>query len=200
MRRPVVKYTVLGLCGALLLFGAAAGWLAFQGMQDYVQANADMIVVPGNTVHANGTLSRRLKSRLDVAVELFHEGRAPLIFVSGGRGREGRDESAAMAQYLRSQGIAESSIVQDALGTTTGATGAHAAQSLHSHHLATAIVATQYFHVPRTALALERNGVRVTGTRHARYYELRDVYSLCREVVAYASYYAKSAAGAGSKP
>ncbi len=192
MRRPVVKYISLTLCGVLLLYLIAASAIAVMGLQDYVSASADMIVVPGNTVHANGSLSRRLKSRLDVAVELFHEGRAPLIYVSGGRGREGRDEAAAMASYLRTQGVAESAIVQDPLGITTGATGANAAQYLRSQNLGSAIVATQYFHVPRTVLALERNGVRVTGTRHARYYEMRDIYSLCREVVAYAAYFAKA--------
>jgi len=51
-------------------------------------------------------------------------------------------------------------------------------------HLRTALVATQYFHVPRTALALSRHGVDVVGSRHARFAEARDAYSLAREVIA----------------
>jgi hypothetical protein len=46
-------------------------------------------------------------------------------------------------------------------------------------------------HVPRTRLALERNGILVTGSAHAAYFEMRDLYSIPREAVAYAVYFAK---------
>ena len=191
LRRPLVKYVALTLCAALVLLVTAACAVALVGLRDQVDANADIIVVPGNTVYADGTLSERLKSRLDVALELFHDGRAPRIFVSGGMGHEGHDEAASMAAYLVGHGVAASAIVQDPLGVDTAATAANAAQYLRSHNMGSAIVATQYFHVPRTVLALQRQGVRVAGTRHARYFEMRDIYSLTREVVGYAAYYAK---------
>ncbi len=191
LRRPFAKYVALTLCAALVLFVVAACAIATVGLHDQVGANADIIVVPGNTVYADGTLSERLKSRLDIAIELFNERRAGRIFVSGGTGREGHDEAAAMAAYLLNHGVAASAIVQDPLGVDTAATAANAARYLQSHHMGSAIVATQYFHVPRTVLALQHNGVQVTGSRHARYFEMRDVYSLAREVVGYAAYYAK---------
>ncbi len=190
MRRPIVKYLVVTLCAALALFAIAACVIASIGLHDFVDTPADIIVVPGNTVHLDGSLSRRLRSRLDVALELYREGRAPCIFVSGGMGREGHDEAAAMAAYLVAHGVPTSAIVQDRLGATTSATAANAAQYLRAHQLGSAIVATQYFHVARTVLALQRNGVRVTGTRHARHFEMRDLYSLPREVVGYVAYYA----------
>lgn len=48
--------------------------------------------------------------------------------------------------------------------------------------------------VPSSAIIKDshgRNGVAVTRTAHARYFEARDLYSIPREVVAYATYYAK---------
>jgi vancomycin permeability regulator SanA len=175
---------------ALAVYGAAAAAIARVGFTDHADA-ADIIVVPGNTVRADGSVSERLQSRLDVALQLFHEGHAPVIFVSGGMGQEGHDEAAAMAAYLVAHGVAASAIVQDPLGVDTAATAINAAKYLRANQLQSAIVATQYFHIARTRLALERNGVRVTGTRHARYFELRDAYSLVREVLGYAAYYAK---------
>lgn len=176
----------------LVMLGAyltAAAAIALVGFRDHA-ATADIIVVPGNRVRPDGSLSARLQSRLDVAIELFNEHKAPTIFVSGGTGREGRDEAAAMAAYLMAHGVAAAAVVQDPLGVDTAATAANAARYLRAHRLQSAIVATQYFHVARTTLALERSGIRVTGTRHARYFELRDAYSLAREVVGYAAYYA----------
>ena len=183
VRKLRLAFLVLLLAG---LMGAAA--LVAVGVHDHGDA-ADMIVVPGNTVHADGSLSERLQARLDAAITLYQERRSPLIFVSGGTGVEGRDEAAAMAGYLIAHKIPASAIVQDPLGVDTAATAANASTYLKAHHLRTAFVATQYFHIPRTALALERQGVIVTGTRHARYVEFRDVYSLAREVIGYVIYF-----------
>lgn len=175
---------------ALLIAGlAAAAAIAMVGLNDHGDT-ADIIVVPGNTVHADGSLSERLKARLDAAITIYQERRAPIVFVSGGTGSEGRDEAAAMAAYLVAKKIPASAIVQDALGVDTAATAANAAKYLKANKLQTAFVATQYFHIARTELLLERQGVRVTGTRFARYIELRDGYSLAREVAGYARYYA----------
>lgn len=174
----------------LAIYAGAAGAIALLGFRDHA-TTADIIVVPGNTVRPDGTVSPRLQSRLDVALQLYREGLAPAIFVSGGTGREGRDEAAAMAAYLVAQGVAPRAIIQDPLGVDTGATAVNAAHYLRTHQLHSAIVATQYFHVARTTLALERSGVRVAGTRHARYFELRDAYSLFREVLGYAAYWAR---------
>ena len=60
---------------------------------------------------------------------------------------------------------------------------------LGSFLLRNSSIATQYFHVARTSLALQRRGVKVAGTASARYFEIRDVYSLAREVIGYAVYY-----------
>ena len=51
-----------------------------------------------------------------------------------------------------------------------------------------ALVVTQYFHVPRTRLAVERSGVAPVFSAHAQYFEPRDVYSIAREVIGYGAY------------
>ncbi|OGB23665.1 MAG: hypothetical protein A3I66_24125 [Burkholderiales bacterium RIFCSPLOWO2_02_FULL_57_36] len=181
----------------LLFFICFAGFLlatsaiVVAGLNDQV-ANADLIVVPGNTIAPDGTPSPRLQARLDTAVKLFKEHRAPLIFVSGGTGKEGFDEALSMSSYLLKKGVPSAVIIKDSLGTDTAATAKNAANFMRANNLKSAFVATQYFHVPRTKLALERNGVQVTGTAHARYFEVRDLYSSPREAIAYIAYFAKS--------
>jgi len=172
-------------------FALAAGAIVVAGLNDEV-AQADVVIVPGNTVAADGTPSPRLKARLDVALNLYREGRARLVFVSGGTGKEGFDEAVAMANYLSKNGIPVEAIVKDSLGVDTGATARNAAAFMRAKGLRTAMVATQYFHVPRMKLALQRQDVEVAGTQHARYFEMRDLYSIPREVIAYASYSARS--------
>jgi uncharacterized SAM-binding protein YcdF (DUF218 family) len=179
--------TVAAVATACYLVAAAV--LAGVGLHDQA-APADVIVVPGNTVQPDGTPSDRLGARLDAAITLFNEHQAPVIFVSGGVGEEGHDEAAAMARYLVAHGVPADAIVQDPLGFDTAATAANAAAYLRANKLRSALVATQYFHVARTTLALERQGLSVTGSRHARYVEWRDMYSLAREVIGYALYLA----------
>jgi hypothetical protein len=69
-------------------------------------------------------------------------------------------------------------------GSTPRKTALHAAQHLRTRGRHRAIVATQYFHVPRTELLLRRYGVDVVGRVHARFVAPRDAYSTTREVAA----------------
>ena len=171
---------------ATLLLASAA--IVAAGLDDHI-APADMIVVPGNTVAPDGTPSPRLQARLDVALKQFRDRQAPRIFVSGGTGKEGFDEAAAMAGYLLRQGVPAAAIIEDNQGWTTEATAKNAATYLRAHGLSTAMVATQYFHVPRCQLAMQRQGIKVSGHAHAPYIEWRDLYSIPRESVAYLLYY-----------
>jgi len=47
---------------------------------------------------------------------------------------------------------------------------------------------TQYFHLPRTMLALKRQGVADVSGAYPAFFELRDVYSVLRELPAVALY------------
>ena len=183
------KITVLG-SSAVGLFLLATTALVLAGLNDKL-APADVIVVPGNTILPDGTPSPRLQARLDVALTQFQERRAPRILVSGATGKEGFDEAASMARYLLKRGVPAGAVIEDNQGWTTDATARNAAQLMRAHGWQTAMVATQYFHVPRFRLALERAGITVSSHVHAPYFELRDLYSVPRETVGYAVYYLK---------
>jgi vancomycin permeability regulator SanA len=162
-----------------------AGAVAIAGLNDQV-TSADAVIVPGNTVHPDGTLSDRLQARLDVALAIHRAGRCKLIFVSGATGTEGLDEAAAMKAYLVRHGVPAERIVQDSAGFNTEATARNAAQVLRRQGYTSVIAASQFFHVVRLNRLLGAQGLVVAGHEHARYFESRDVYSLLREVAALA--------------
>ncbi|MNQ82545.1 hypothetical protein D3C85_975990 [compost metagenome] len=149
---------------------------------------ADVAVVLGNTVQANGDPSPRLAARLDRAYDCYAASQCRIIFVSGGVDSAGADEAAAMRGYLLGRGVPADRIVTDSAGADTWATARHASAYMLEHGYTRALAVTQYFHVPRTMLALKRQGVADVGGGYPRFFELRDIYSVFRELPAVALY------------
>src|SRR5665213_1049418 len=89
-------------------------------MTDHL-GKADIALVLGNKVNSDGSLSPRLKARLDTAVSLFQKGYFQKIIVSGGTGKEGFPEGTAMKHYLVTEGIPDSAILTDDHGVDTQA-------------------------------------------------------------------------------
>ncbi len=168
--------------GSALVFVGFAGAVVY-GLNDDVFP-PDLIVVLGNTVQPDGTPIPRLKARLDRAAALYRTTKAPLILVSGGIGKEGFDESAAMAGYLTTAGVPAAPLLRDPEGVNTQATALNTAHILRNRRGESAVVVSQYFHVARSVWLLRQAGVRRVGHAHARYFEIRDLFSIPREMAA----------------
>ena len=115
-----------------------------------------------------------------------------LILVSDGTGKEGVSEADAMRDYLTQRGVPSQAVLLDREGVTTFATAANTSAMMKQRGLTRALVVTQYFHVPRTAMSLRRFGVANVYTAHARYFEWRDFYSIPRELVGLLRYAVRS--------
>lgn len=179
------KYLVAG--GAALLLLAGAG-ISMAGMHDDLH-HSDVAVVLGSKVELSGLPSPRLAARLDRSASLYAEGVFKRIIVSGGTGVEGFDEAAVMRDYLVRKGVPRGAIIVDSLGATTEASARNCASLMKLHGFHSVTIVTQYFHVPRTRLALQANGIAGIHSAHARYFELRDMYSIAREVAALPVYW-----------
>jgi uncharacterized SAM-binding protein YcdF (DUF218 family) len=91
-------------------------WLASRS-DDAQKASA--IVVMG-AAQWNGVPSPVLKGRLDHAVELYQQGMAPLIVVTGGKQAGDRTTQGMSGyQYLREQGVPEEAIKVEVAGTNS---------------------------------------------------------------------------------
>jgi vancomycin permeability regulator SanA len=173
------------LAAAILLLPAAA--ISLRGLKEDV-FTADIAVVLGNEVYADGTPAPRLAARLDRAAELYGEGVCKKIIVSGGVGKSGFDEAVGMKRYLVAKGIPPDDVVEDGLGVNTRATADFTARYMRENDFDSVIVVTQFFHVPRSVMTLKSYGIGRVGSAYARYIEPRDVFSTLREVPAVFAY------------
>ncbi len=178
-------WTLLSGC---LVFLGFAGFITLFGLHDRIEP-ADVLVVFGNTVYPDGTLSPRLQARLDRAIALARAEVGDYILVSGSLGKEGVEESEAMKKYLLAHSIPADRILQDPHGINTEETAKQTMELLKEKNLTSVLLVSQFFHLARAQVAFHRVGISVVGHVHAEYYEGRDLYALLREVVALPVYW-----------
>lgn len=179
----LVKIIMIGV----FFFIGTAILIISDGLIDNVK-RSDIIVILGNKVELNGLPSERLQSRLNKGYDLYTAGLAPLILVSGGTGKEGYDEAEVMKNYLIDLGIPKEVIITDSNGIDSFNTALNTKQILTEKNLYSVLVVSNYYHISRTKLAFNKSGVEKVYGAHAKYFEIRDLYSLPREVIGYYYY------------
>ena len=189
MQRIRIKKAALlasGAAAALLIIGTAI--LVVAGFNDSIGA-ADIALVLGSKVELDGKPSPRLRARLDRTLELYRAGYFPAVIASGGTGKEGHDEASVMKDYLVAHGIPSDRVIVDSGGTTTFLSAKNTFDIARQQKLNSVFVVSQYFHLPRARLALNRFGISQVYSAHARFFEVRDLYSSVRELFGYLSYF-----------
>jgi len=146
------------------------------------QGPADVMVVLGSKVMEDGKPSPRLKARLDEAVRAYHDKLAPLILVSGGHPPGGYDEAEVMQDYLLMADVPVEAIITDNKGANTMATALNTERIMKEKHLRSALIITQYFHVARCLVAFHKAGIEKCTAAYPLYADLRDPYSIVREM------------------
>ncbi|HSZ24082.1 MAG TPA: YdcF family protein [Cytophagaceae bacterium] len=177
----IANYSLLALAIWLLIHSI---YTSVYGLNDYIK-KADCILILGNKVNTDGTLSNRLKSRVEKGLELYNQKMAPKIIVSGGLGKEGYYEAREMRNYLLERGIPANDIIMDDKGLTTYETMLNYIPFSKQYHLNSVIIVSQFYHIYRSKTMLQTLGVKNIYTAHSHYFEIMDIYSLAREFVAY---------------
>lgn len=148
----LVSYLFIVFCSVLYV-GASDG-----------AAKADVIVVMGAAQY-DGRPSPQLAARLDHALLLFNEGRAPLIAVTGGKRPGDRfTEAEASRRYLRARGVEASGIVAETSGATTWQSAANLSPVMLEEGVRSVLVVTDRYHVQRTVLSLREVGFEASGS------------------------------------
>ena len=151
--------------------------------------HADVAVILGNEVLADGSLSARLEARTKAGLTLFQKGMVDRIVVSGGKGKSGYYEADAMRDYLVAHGVPENKIIVDNHGDNTWLTATNLKALQQQYGFKSVIAVSQYFHVLRSMTTLKRVGFSDVQGYSPSYYELRDMFSMPREFVAYYVYW-----------
>ncbi len=145
--------------------------------------HADCIFVPGAAVWRNRQPSDALEYRLQHALHLYRQGRAPVIVVAGG-GSGNYAEAEVMAEWLIEKGVPADAIIKETLSNITRENAANAAPLLHRRGLRSALVCTQWFHVTRASLCLEQEGINTQPAPCGGKLLLREPWFVAREMAA----------------
>jgi uncharacterized SAM-binding protein YcdF (DUF218 family) len=117
----------------------------------------DAIVVLGAAQY-NGRPSPVLRARLDHGLELYREGLAPRIVVTGGVGRGDTTSEATVGRnYLVNHRVPASAVVVQAQGRSTQASMAAVAAWLESEQLSRVLLVSDPFHMLRLRLEARRH-------------------------------------------
>ena len=144
-RRRVL--TVVGAAVAVLVayYGVCLYQVWHSARTDEARA-ADAIVVLGAAQY-DGRPSPVLAARLDHALQLWQEGYAPHIVVTGGKQEGDRfTEATASADYLIARGVPDAAILREVQGTSTWESLAATARILRNRGLESVLVVSDPYH------------------------------------------------------
>jgi len=122
--------------------------------------DADCILVLGAGIKDEETPSDMLRDRLDVGIELYKEGLAPKLLLSGDNGQVEYNEIHVMFQYAKNAGVPAEDIFCDHAGFSTY-DSMHRAGSIFG--VERAIVVTQEYHQYRALYIGRKLGLQVQG-------------------------------------
>ncbi len=128
------------------LYAGAAVWLDRYGRREPAGAAFEAIIVLGCRVYPDGRPSRSLVGRVERAVALFDEGRAPRLVLTGGFGDAPISEARAAAAIARSLGVPKEALILEERSTSTEENAREAALLLSAERV---LVVTDSYHVFR---------------------------------------------------
>jgi uncharacterized SAM-binding protein YcdF (DUF218 family) len=119
----------------------------------------DAIVVLGAAQY-NGRPSPVLRARLDHALELYSDGLAPLILVTGGIGRGDTTSEASVARhYLVAHEVPDSAIIPRPQGRSTMASMTAVAEWMRERGMRRVLLVSDPFHMFRLRLEARRTAL-----------------------------------------
>lgn len=161
--RVIGVLAVLVGLGALAVGGPAL-WTRFMARDRVLtaaQAPArDVAIIFGAEMYASGRPSPYLKARLDLGAQLFAQGKAKVLIVSGDNDPAHHRESTNMKRYLVAQGVPESAVVEDEFGLDTYDTCVRAREVFG---VTEALLVSQRYHLHRAVATCRAVGVDAVG-------------------------------------
>ena len=186
-------YQIAPVCLAWLVAFPVLQMLCF-GRTDY-RRRADAVIVLGARVYADGRLSDALADRTRTACQLYRDGLAPKLILSGGPGDGGIGETEAMKRLAIDLGVRSQDIVADEAGVNTRATVKNTGLLLSRRPAARVLVVSHFYHLPRIKLAYWWAGREVLTVPARENPLFLHPYNMVREVAAFWFYYFRSLTG-----
>lgn len=161
--RSTARISLAVSAGMALYFFATFASLVCAG-RFTTQKTADAIVVMGAAQY-DGVPSKMLERRLQHALQLFNDARAPVIAVTGGKKQGDRfTEAATSRRWLTDRGVPRSGIIMESSGSSTWESLSNLAPVLHEANIHNVLVSTDQWHVQRSVLSLRELGFSATAS------------------------------------
>jgi len=182
------KFLKFGFKAALGLGCAGAGvftWVYVYGKASRPppKEKAQAIVVMGARVLPRGQPSRALYARAERAAELFHEGVAPLLLVSGGRVDMPKSEAQAGCEVAMGHRVPPKACLLEAQSRSTAQNAEFSAPLLRERGVRHVVLVSDGYHLLRACAYFRRQGFAVTPVASGRALPWRDeAYWTAREV------------------
>ncbi len=135
----------LGLVGTGLTLSIALG-LDAHGKTQRAQGTYDAIVVAGCRVLEGGTPSEALERRVQLAVRLWRDGRAPRVILTGGVGTYPPSEAQAAAGVAHKLGVPRAALVLETNSRSTAENARFARRLTRARRV---LIVTDSYHVYR---------------------------------------------------
>ena len=136
------------------------------GLSDAEGIDADCILVLGCLVKADGSPSDMLSDRLDIGVELYENGVAPKLLMSGDHGRVEYNEVGAMKKYALDKGVASADVFMDHAGFSTYESMYRAKEIFGAEKI---IIVSQRYHLYRAIYIARSLGIEAYGVASDRH-------------------------------
>ena len=127
-------------------------------------------IVFGAGLRRDGTPTAVLRDRVETAAQLYFDGKAEKLLMSGDNRVADYNEPESMRQHARSLGVPDKAIVLDYAGRRTYDT-CYRAKAVFG--VESAILVTQKFHMSRALFTCNALGLKAVGVEAANYYYLK---------------------------
>lgn len=187
-QNPGGLLTAFAVCAACVALFPFLQMLCF-GKTDY-RRPADVAVVLGARVYADGRPSDALADRVRTACKLYRNGTVKKLLFSGGPGDGSIHETEGMKRMALQLGVKPEDILLDDHGVNTQATVKNTEAIFQQLRASRILVVSHFYHLPRIKLAYQREGWEVYTVPAKESYLLRQMpYNMAREVAALWVYY-----------
>lgn len=148
-------------------------------------SDVDCILILGCQVRSNGNPSDMLSDRLKRGIDLYKQGCAPKIIMSGDHGTKDYDEVNTMKEVAIDEGVPSSDIFMDHAGFSTYESLYRAKEIFEVDKL---IIVTQKYHLYRALYIADKLGIKAYGVDadYNTYWgqqnrEIRELLARCKD-------------------